>query len=140
VQDKAPTACRKCNSEGTTECQFCHGTGVMQLGDTLYCSNTGCSVCPVCNGMVRSALRMTLGCRYMLQICKYIRFGSAISSPCTAIVQPQSAVNVTRRWSRRDRWSASLVEAAGSGHGGWNQRRTTKLQRARLWWCTPCKR
>lgn len=56
MQEGPPKQCDVCAGEGTVECNFCHGTGVMQLGDTLYCSDTGCSVCPVCGGDVRSLL------------------------------------------------------------------------------------
>ena len=54
MQNQAPKVCSGCKSDGSIECRFCHGTGVMQLGDTLYCSNSGCSVCPVCDGVVSS--------------------------------------------------------------------------------------
>jgi hypothetical protein len=56
VQEKAPRPCKCCSGERSVECEFCHGTGAMQLGDTLYCSDTGCSVCPVCRGVVRPHL------------------------------------------------------------------------------------
>ena len=50
--DQDPTPCKKCHGGRKVECEFCHGTCVMQVGDTLYCSDTGCQVCPVCKGEV----------------------------------------------------------------------------------------
>ena len=54
VQDREPKVCSACNGEKVVECPFCHGTSVMQLGDTVYCSDTACAVCPACNGEVRA--------------------------------------------------------------------------------------
>ena len=56
MQDQAPRVCGTCRGSKTVECGFCHGTCVMQLGDTLYCSDTGCQVCPACRGEVRPLL------------------------------------------------------------------------------------
>lgn len=43
-----PERCADCRGTGELECRFCAGTGSMTVGDTLYCSETGCSPCPVC--------------------------------------------------------------------------------------------
>lgn len=42
--------CGTCRGSGEQECNWCHGTGAMTIGDTLYCSNGGCAPCPVCRG------------------------------------------------------------------------------------------
>jgi hypothetical protein len=52
VQEQAPKVCKSCKGSQSTECAFCHGTGVMQLGDTIYSSVTGFSACPACKGRV----------------------------------------------------------------------------------------
>lgn len=49
-QRKRPERCECCSGSGERECVWCHGTGAMTVGDTLYCSETGCSPCPVCRG------------------------------------------------------------------------------------------
>ncbi|KAL6779391.1 hypothetical protein ACKKBG_A12150 [Auxenochlorella protothecoides x Auxenochlorella symbiontica] len=48
--DSAPMLCECCDGKGELECSWCHGTGVMTLGDTLYCSDGGCSLCIICKG------------------------------------------------------------------------------------------
>ena len=50
-----PSPCECCRGTGELECSFCHGTGALTLGDTLYCSETGCQPCPACKnkGQVR---------------------------------------------------------------------------------------
>ena len=53
MQNQAPRVCKACQGGKQVECSFCHGTAVMQLGDTLYCSDTGCQLCPACRGQVR---------------------------------------------------------------------------------------
>lgn len=42
--------CPCCRGSREQECNWCHGTGAMTIGETLYCSNTGCAPCPVCRG------------------------------------------------------------------------------------------
>ncbi|KAG1667839.1 hypothetical protein FOA52_011027 [Chlamydomonas sp. UWO 241] len=45
-----PEACSCCQGTGEIECEWCHGTGVLMVGDTLICSITDhTSKCPVCN-------------------------------------------------------------------------------------------
>eukprot|EP00210_Caulerpa_lentillifera_P001591 g1529.t1 len=60
-----PSPCSCCNGTGFKECPFCHGTGVMTVGDALYCSLEGCSKCPVCNseGLVKCKDCMGTGFR-----------------------------------------------------------------------------
>eukprot|EP00892_Ulva_mutabilis_P012628 jgi/Ulvmu1/9738/UM055_0078.1 len=61
AKEGPPKTCNACESSGTVECKYCHGTGVMQLGDMLYCSETGCSVCPVCGGDGQAECKHCLG-------------------------------------------------------------------------------
>lgn len=50
TQRRKPSECSLCSGSGEVECQFCHGTGVMTVGDRLFCNNQGCHACPVCKG------------------------------------------------------------------------------------------
>mmetsp|Transcript_59318 Transcript_59318/g.120581 ORF Transcript_59318/g.120581 Transcript_59318/m.120581 type:complete len:153 (-) Transcript_59318:171-629(-) len=44
-----PQVCSSCSGSGECECPWCHGTGVLTLGDSLVCSTTNhASKCPVC--------------------------------------------------------------------------------------------
>lgn len=42
--------CTCCNGAGTQECSWCHGTGMLMIGDTMFCSTSGSCKCPVCAG------------------------------------------------------------------------------------------
>lgn len=42
--------CTCCLGSKELECTWCHGTGVMTVGDQLFCSDQGCRPCPVCSG------------------------------------------------------------------------------------------
>lgn len=42
--------CDCCRGSGDQECNWCHGTGAMTIGEMLYCSEGGCTPCPVCRG------------------------------------------------------------------------------------------
>ena len=55
LQRKGPEQCTCCRGCGETECLWCHGTGAMTVGDTLFCSEQGCKPCPVCHGSVSAA-------------------------------------------------------------------------------------
>lgn len=51
LQRKRPELCDCCHGQGDRECLWCHGTGVMTVGDLLFCDdNEGCRPCPVCHG------------------------------------------------------------------------------------------
>ena len=50
LQKKRPEKCECCAGSGERECFWCHGTGAMTIGDTIFCSEGGCQHCPVCNG------------------------------------------------------------------------------------------
>ena len=52
VQRKRPERCDCCAGSGERECAWCHGTGAMTVGDTLFCTHEGCRPCPVCRGNV----------------------------------------------------------------------------------------
>lgn len=70
--------CSCCRGSGDKECDWCHGTGAMTLGDTLYCSEGGCTPCPVCRGTVRPCgLPFVLGSRdaVLPACCSYTRAG-----------------------------------------------------------------
>lgn len=45
-----PESCEPCRGSGLIECTWCHGTGALTVGDTLFCSSEGCKTCPVCHG------------------------------------------------------------------------------------------
>lgn len=45
-----PRRCSKCGGDGWAECEVCHSTGMMTLGDRLVCSIDGGDACPVCDG------------------------------------------------------------------------------------------
>mmetsp|Transcript_5187 Transcript_5187/g.11312 ORF Transcript_5187/g.11312 Transcript_5187/m.11312 type:complete len:163 (-) Transcript_5187:1596-2084(-) len=48
---RSAEACSECKGAREKECDWCHGTGVMTVGDTLFCStSTHSSKCPVCRG------------------------------------------------------------------------------------------
>lgn len=53
LQRKRPERCECCSGSGERECPWCHGTGAMTVGDTLFCTHEGCRPCPVCKGGVR---------------------------------------------------------------------------------------
>lgn len=42
--------CGCCQGTGEEECSWCHGTGALMVGDTLFRSADGGSHCPVCKG------------------------------------------------------------------------------------------
>lgn len=42
--------CSCCQGTGEEECAWCHGTGALMVGDTLFRSSDGSSHCPVCKG------------------------------------------------------------------------------------------
>uniref|UniRef100_A0A7S3RA86 CR-type domain-containing protein n=1 Tax=Dunaliella tertiolecta TaxID=3047 RepID=A0A7S3RA86_DUNTE len=48
-RQKAET-CNCCQGSAETECEWCHGTGVMMLGDTIYVNAQGTKPCPICKG------------------------------------------------------------------------------------------
>lgn len=50
-EGRRPEQCDSCRGSGEYECSWCHGTGVMTIGDTIYCNHEGCKSCPVCRGM-----------------------------------------------------------------------------------------
>lgn len=43
-----PARCACCHGSGQRLCTWCRGSGALTLGDTVYCSETGCSPCPIC--------------------------------------------------------------------------------------------
>lgn len=45
-----PRPCECCRGSGERECAWCNGVGVLTLGETLFCSDQGCTSCPVCSG------------------------------------------------------------------------------------------
>lgn len=50
-RSKRPETCQDCQGEKSKECNWCHGTGVLMIGDQLFCSlSTHSSSCPVCRG------------------------------------------------------------------------------------------
>lgn len=44
------SVCSCCQGSGEEECAWCHGTGAMMVGDTLFRSSDGKSHCPICKG------------------------------------------------------------------------------------------
>ena len=55
AQRGRPRPCECCRGSGERECAWCNGVGVLTLGETLFCSDQGCSSCPVCRGTVRAS-------------------------------------------------------------------------------------
>eukprot|EP00884_Botryococcus_braunii_P009586 jgi/Botrbrau1/18629/Bobra.0367s0066.2 len=54
-QTRSPSACDCCAGTGERECSWCHGTGVLTVGEEIYCNElTGCRPCPICNHTVSS--------------------------------------------------------------------------------------
>mmetsp|Transcript_3957 Transcript_3957/g.6533 ORF Transcript_3957/g.6533 Transcript_3957/m.6533 type:complete len:181 (-) Transcript_3957:1099-1641(-) len=43
-----PEVCSCCQGSGERECEWCHGTGVLTIGDKIY-SNLNQGKCPVCH-------------------------------------------------------------------------------------------
>ena len=53
-RNEKPVPCETCNGTGRIECDWCHATGVLMLGDRLMCSLEGHSQCLACdNGEVK---------------------------------------------------------------------------------------
>lgn len=48
VRYRRPAPCECCQGTGSMECSYCHGTGVLTIGDEVYCSMSGCQYCPIC--------------------------------------------------------------------------------------------
>lgn len=48
--NRRPVSCPDCGGSGEKECGWCHGTGVMMLGDRLVCSIDGTCNCQACKG------------------------------------------------------------------------------------------
>lgn len=47
--NRAPVTCPECSGTGERECQWCHATGLLTLGDKLICSIDGTTKCLLCN-------------------------------------------------------------------------------------------
>ncbi|KAL6763952.1 hypothetical protein V8C86DRAFT_2484611 [Haematococcus lacustris] len=47
AKSRKPESCSCCNGTGEKECDWCHGTGFMTVGDTIF-TNPGSNQCPVC--------------------------------------------------------------------------------------------
>eukprot|EP00898_Chlorokybus_atmophyticus_P008327 jgi/Chlat1/8496/Chrsp80S07887 len=45
-----PVPCSGCRASGEEECQWCHGTGVLTVGDLMLCTVDGNCRCRVCKG------------------------------------------------------------------------------------------
>ncbi|KAK9789744.1 hypothetical protein WJX73_002052 [Symbiochloris irregularis] len=47
---RKPKPCEGCAGTGESECQWCKGTGVLTVGEHIFCTmEEGCKPCPVCN-------------------------------------------------------------------------------------------
>ncbi|GMH33365.1 hypothetical protein BSKO_01199 [Bryopsis sp. KO-2023] len=73
-----PTSCDCCKGSGTLECGFCNGTGVLTIGDVVYCSMTGCDHCPVCKNTVSGPGKAFS----MLQEHKFDKFCAGVACIC----------------------------------------------------------
>jgi DnaJ-class molecular chaperone len=48
--------CSTCQGRGEIECEWCHGTGALTVGDVIFCdTSTGCKPCVVCKGVGQHA-------------------------------------------------------------------------------------
>ncbi|KAF8065923.1 hypothetical protein HT031_002984 [Scenedesmus sp. PABB004] len=56
--------CTCCQGSGEEECAWCHGTGALMVGDTLFRSAAGGSNCPVCKGKGHVACENCRGTGY----------------------------------------------------------------------------
>jgi|Transcript_27727 DnaJ-class molecular chaperone len=53
--------CDICQEEGTAECRFCHGTGFLTIGQTLYSGQD----CPVCSGLGEEECKNCMGRKWV---------------------------------------------------------------------------
>lgn len=72
LQPKHPVCLKGAVSKSKfNECAFCHGTRVMQPGDTAYCSDAGCSVIPLAKvRCVHHTLYASVNATFLLGRCR----------------------------------------------------------------------